>query len=121
MDCPFCRIPEAKRLLENEHFLAIRDIHPVSRGHCLVLAKRHVADFFALNAEEMASLHSICLQLRELLEAEYHPEGFNLAMNCGRAAGQSVFHFHLHFIPRYKQDKKHFHVLREFVGRALPG
>jgi diadenosine tetraphosphate (Ap4A) HIT family hydrolase len=113
--CPFCSLEPAKYLAENEHFVAVRDIRPVSRGHTLVVSRRHITDFFALSGEEMASLREICQQVKLMLEGELGPDGYNLGMNCGRAAGQSVFHFHLHFIPRYSGDRGRLGGLREYL------
>ena len=101
MNCPFCQIPEDKIIGENQHFYAIWDIHPISQGHCLIISKRHAEDFFALTPEEASSLHELAQEVRELLAAKYQPKGFNLLMNCGVSAGQSVFHFHLHIMPSY--------------------
>jgi diadenosine tetraphosphate (Ap4A) HIT family hydrolase len=115
MECPFCNMDRDKYLVENEHFYAIRDRSPFTRGHCLIVSKRHAEDFFALEPREMASLREISLKLREILDSEYTPDGYNLIMNCGRDAGQSVFHFHLHFLPRHRKDGKFFGVLRRFV------
>ncbi|HNT52457.1 MAG TPA: HIT family protein [Candidatus Syntrophosphaera sp.] len=117
MHCPFCRVPPDKYLAENEHFFVIRDIRPVTPGHCLIVAKRHVPDFFALESGEMASLHDLALRLKAILEQELQPEAYNLGMNCGAAAGQSVFHFHLHFIPRSRGDRRSLRDLREFIFR----
>ncbi len=115
MKCPFCNMDRSKYLAENEHFYAIRDSSPFTRGHCLVVSKRHAEDFFELRPEEMGSLLKISLQLRDILDSEYDPDGYNLLMNSGRAAGQSVFHFHLHFLPRHRKDGKFFGVLKRFV------
>ena len=119
MHCPFCQILPEQYLAENEHFFAVRDIHPVTRGHCLIVAKRHVRDFFELEPGEMAGLHSISLQLRAILERELQPAAWNLGMNCGAEAGQSVFHFHLHFIPRCRGDRKPLQGLREYIKEIL--
>jgi diadenosine tetraphosphate (Ap4A) HIT family hydrolase len=119
MECPFCAIKPEQVLLENEHFVAIRDIRPISPGHCLIVSRRHARDFFELSAAEAASLHGLSLKLREFLEQEHHPDGFKLLMNCGAAAGQSVFHFHLHLIPRYTGDRKDFRRLVASLGEVL--
>ena len=102
--CIFCDLPREKWLLESEHFFAIYDHFPVSPGHTLVISKRHATDFFDLSADEMASFHDMIHQVREMLDREYKPEGYKLGMNCGAVAGQSVFHFHLHIIPRFARD-----------------
>ncbi len=119
MHCAFCRIPPDKHLVENEHFFAIRDIHPVTRGHCLVVAKRHVKDFFELDPDEMQAFHAICVELRDILDREYQPAAYNLGMNCGSEAGQSVFHFHLHFIPRFAGERRPLQGLREYIKEIL--
>lgn len=119
MGCAFCEMKPVCYLVENEYFYAIRDIRPVTCGHCLIVAKRHVGDFFGLKPEEMESLHSLAMELKELLDREFHPDGYNLGMNCGRAAGQSVFHFHLHMIPRQQSDRKPLQGLREYVKELL--
>lgn len=102
MDCPFCKIKKDAVLAENEYFQAIADIRPASRGHSLIVSKRHVTDFFELLPEEAAALHELSLRLKTMLTEKYQPDGFKLLMNCGKAAGQTVFHFHMHLIPRYK-------------------
>ena len=119
MDCPFCQPHPERVLMENEHFFAIRDIHPVTEGHCLIVSRRHLRDFFELNAREAASLHDLSLELRQQLEREHHPDGYKLLMNCGAAAGQSVFHFHLHLIPRYKGDRANFRRITASLREVL--
>ncbi len=105
MNCPFCQIKKENILVENEHFQAIADIRPVSKGHSLIVSKRHVADFFELLPEEAIALQELSLKLKQMLTEKYQPDGFKLLMNCGKAAGQTVFHFHLHIIPRYKGNR----------------
>lgn len=120
MDCVFCKIAPNEYLAENRHFYLINDKYPVSRGHLLVISKRHFADFFAIAEDEMADLREIVLQARSYLQEHYQASAFNLGMNCGKAAGQSVDHFHLHIIPRYSGDrKKSLRDLREFVRDIL--
>ena len=119
MNCPFCQIKKENILVENEHFQAIADIRPVSKGHSLIVSKRHVADFFELLPEEAIALHELSLMLKQMLTEKYQPDGFKLLMNCGKAAGQTVFHFHMHVIPRYKGNRPSFRetaaALREMV------
>ena len=119
MDCPFCAIRPNRVLLENEHFFAIRDIHPISEGHCLIISRRHARDFFELSAQEATSLLDLSLKLRELLQRDHHPDGFKLLMNCGAAAGQSVFHFPLHIIPRHTGDRKNFRRIAASLKEVL--
>lgn len=118
--CVFCDLPKDVVFAENEHFIAIADRNPVSRGHSLVVSKRHVVDFFELSAEEVTAMHSLCIEVKEYLAQKYHPDAYNLGMNCGKTAGQSVFHFHLHLIPRYRNDKgTAIRGLREYVKAIL--
>lgn len=103
MNCVFCSIPRSQWLLENDHFYVIWDIRPVTEGHALVIAKQHVEDFFQLPSSLLESMHDLAKQARLLIMDRYHPVGFNLLMNCGEGAGQTVFHYHIHIIPRYKE------------------
>ena len=118
MSCIFCSLPEDSYLIQNDSFYVIRDKHPVSKGHLLVISKRHYPDFFASTSEEMADLHQIILAAKEILDEQYSPESYNLGMNCGKHAGQTVFHFHLHIIPRYRNDKGKFD-LREYIRELV--
>lgn len=101
MNCIFCAIPRQDILLENEHFFVIHDHRPVSRGHSLIVSKRHTPDYFEISAEESCALLDITKQTKALLDAKYLPKAYNLTMNCGARAGQTVFHYHMHVIPRY--------------------
>lgn len=101
MKCVFCKIPKKNYLFENEHFFVIADKYPVAKGHHLVILKQHKKDYFELDDSESAALTRICQEVKQCLDERYHPTGYNLAMNCGKSAGQSIFHFHLHIIPRY--------------------
>jgi len=102
-DCIFCK-PKREILAENAHALAFFDSYPVSRGHALVVPKRHAITIFELSDEEYAGCFRLVLPLKELLLARYAPDVFNVGANCGEAAGQSVWHAHIHVIPRYKGD-----------------
>ena len=114
MSCVFCNLDCAVYLAENEHFFAVWDKFPISKGHALIISKRHVNDYFALNSSEQEALHALSNEVRAVISKKHEPQGFNLAMNCGAAAGQTVFHFHMHIIPRYTRDKvKDFSHLRE--------
>nr|MDK2850409.1 hypothetical protein [Candidatus Cloacimonadota bacterium] len=101
MSCIFCKIHPQKIIMENDYFFVIPDKYPVSRGHHLIISKRHITDFFELNASEAPALLEISKRLKDYLGQELNPSGYNLAMNSGKSAGQTIFHFHLHFIPRY--------------------
>ena len=103
-ECPFCQIPDADVIGENDLALAFYDRYPISPGHTLIIPKRHVASFFSLNREEIWMLNELSLSCKTILQDTYHPTGFNLGVNVGRDAGQSVFHCHVHLIPRYQGD-----------------
>ncbi len=100
----FLDIPNERILLDSEHFFVIKDGYPVSTGHCLIISKTLRETFFDLSDEEKAVLPTLIEQVKALIEKEHSPDGYNLGMNCGEAAGQSVMHFHCHVIPRYVGD-----------------
>ncbi|RIL07354.1 MAG: HIT family protein [Proteobacteria bacterium] len=103
-DCIFCAA-EGRIWLANELAFATRDARPVSRGHTLVVPRRHCEDFFALRADEVAACWELIVRVRAQLAAEpAPPDGFNVGVNAGEAAGQSVPHVHVHVIPRYRGD-----------------
>jgi len=102
-DCIFCN-PKREILAQNTHALAFFDTYPVSRGHALVVPRRHAATIFDLSEEELTGCFQLVLPLKDVLLARYSPDGFNVGANCGEAAGQSVWHAHIHVIPRYKGD-----------------
>jgi len=101
--CLFCKDP---RGLSLQHDLAYsaRDTYPTSPGHTLVIPRRHVASFFDLTMEEVTACMALIQEEKKRLDEEFHPDGYNIGVNVGRAAGQSIFHVHIHIIPRYKGD-----------------
>ncbi len=101
--CLFCTDPKGVSL-QNELAYSARDSYPVSPGHTLVMPRRHVAEFFELTAEEVAACMDLVRQERERLEVEFQPDGYNVGVNVGQAAGQSIYHTHIHIIPRYQGD-----------------
>lgn len=103
--CPFC-LPDPPRLLaRNDLAYAVRDAFPVADGHALVLPRRHVTDFFGLTAEEREACAALLHLLREALLAEDPTvAGFTIGMNVGAVAGQTIFHSHIHLIPRRVGD-----------------
>ena len=107
MNCPFCNVEATKILLENEVGIALRDAFPVTEGHTIVITKRHVTSLFDLDADEQAALWQLAAEIRARLVEEFHPAGFNVSVNDGRAAGQTVMHAHIHVIPRYVGDTAH--------------
>ena len=101
--CLFCT--DAKGVsLTNELAYSARDSYPVSPGHAVVIPKRHVASFFDLTPEEVSACMSLIKKEKELIDEEFSPDGYNIGVNVGPAAGQSIFHVHIHIIPRYKGD-----------------
>jgi diadenosine tetraphosphate (Ap4A) HIT family hydrolase len=103
-NCPFCHPDASKVLASNDHALAFLDGFPVTPGHALIVPKRHMVSFFEATAEEQAALFDLVAKVRQLLLAERNPDGFNVGINDGTAAGQTVMHLHIHLIPRYAGD-----------------
>jgi diadenosine tetraphosphate (Ap4A) HIT family hydrolase len=103
-NCIFCDWSTREIILEDEYAVAFYDAFPVNPGHVLVIPKKHVADFFDLDAE----LQSACLQLlnraKVIVHERFAPDGYNIGINAGAAAGQTIFHVHFHLIPRYLGD-----------------
>jgi diadenosine tetraphosphate (Ap4A) HIT family hydrolase len=105
MECPFCNLDTKRIFLENDQAVAIRDGYPISPGHILIIPKRHVASFFELNEQEEDGVWALLKQARvETLQSQ-RPDGFNIGINDGIAAGQTVMHLHIHLIPRYSGDQ----------------
>ena len=100
--CIFCNQEEL--ILENELTWARYDKYPVSPGHLLIITKRHVADFFDTTIEERRALNDLLQEAKKMLEREYSLDGYNIGVNCGEAAGQTIMHLHIHLIPRYQGD-----------------
>lgn len=103
--CPFCTLPRERILGGNEHALWIRDGFPVSPGHSLVIPKRHTGSFFDTSDAERQALLALLDEARAAAIAEFAPASFNIGINDGPAAGQTVPHLHLHLIPRYEGDQ----------------
>lgn len=100
--CPFCRPDNI--LFENDLAYACPDQYPVNPGHLLIIPKRHVADFFLTTEAEKAALLSLLDEAKHHLDGKYVPAGYNVGINVGEAAGQTIFHVHMHLIPRYQGD-----------------
>lgn len=105
MPCPFCKLPLGRIVDENEHAVCIRDAYPVSPGHSLVIPKRHIGSFFETNDAERRALLALVDNTKRLLDTELRPDAYNIGINDGRAAGQTVTHLHIHLIPRYTGDR----------------
>ena len=105
MDCIFCeKLNKNEYILENELAVAIFDAFPVNKGHMLIIPKRHFASFFEATPEEVLSYMELVNKAKEYLDNEYNPDGYNIGINIGDAAGQTIFHLHIHIIPRYIGD-----------------
>ncbi len=103
--CPFCP-PDASRVLHDDELVfVLRDGFPVSPGHVLVIPHRHVASFFETTLAERRAILDAIEIARRAVEKENHPDGWNIGINDGAAAGQTVPHLHVHLIPRYKGDR----------------
>jgi diadenosine tetraphosphate (Ap4A) HIT family hydrolase len=100
--CPFCSTDDA--LLANTLAYARLDKFPVTPGHLLIIPVRHEPDFFATNSDELEAIWALVDEAKGLLDAKYQPEGYNLGVNVGEVAGQTIAHAHLHLIPRYRGD-----------------
>jgi diadenosine tetraphosphate (Ap4A) HIT family hydrolase len=100
----FTSIPESQVLHRGKYFFLIYDRYPVSDGHILIISNTEKVDYFALNEAEKQELSSLIEQAKIRIEKERKPDGYNIGMNCGETAGQTVMHFHCHVIPRYKGD-----------------
>jgi diadenosine tetraphosphate (Ap4A) HIT family hydrolase len=103
--CPFCEMPKDRVLAENELAYAVRDAFPVTPLHTLVIPKRHAPGYFALGRPELNACHRLLEREREAIsQADASVEGFNVGVNDGKTAGQTVFHCHIHLIPRREGD-----------------
>ncbi len=112
--CPFCILDSTRIFTDNKNAVAILDCCPVSPGHTLIIPKRHIVSLFETTEDERAGLFGLMAEVRERMlgcrppfdriESRSAPDGFNIGINDGVAAGQSVFHLHIHLIPRYTGD-----------------
>jgi diadenosine tetraphosphate (Ap4A) HIT family hydrolase len=103
--CVFCdRLSERGVVAENDLAVAFPDAFPISPGHSLIVPRRHEPDFLALTPGEQAAVWALVASVRQYIESEHTPNGYNVGINVGKAAGQTVAHAHLHVIPRYLGD-----------------
>jgi hypothetical protein len=120
--CLFCSVQtdDRKRIVaENELAYVIRDGFPVTQGHTLIIPKRHTPDYFGLVQSEVHAINALMTEQRDLLGLDDRTiEGFNIGMNAGEVAGQTVFHCHIHLIPRRKGDVEN---PRGGVRHIIPG
>lgn len=108
--CPFCEIAAndaGERILQaNDQVFLIRDGYPVSEGHSLIIPRRHVASFFDTNPEEKQAILELLEQAKIQLDQDLSPAAYNIGINDGPAAGQTIFHCHVHLIPRYDDNSR---------------
>lgn len=102
--CPFCSFDKSGHILTNSNVYAVYDRYPVSPGHSLIIPKRHISSFFDATREEQIALLDLVNEMQQVLINERSPDGFNVGINVGEAAGQTVMHLHIHLIPRYAGD-----------------
>ena len=104
MNCIFCNMQKERVVLENDFGYAMYDGFPVNPGHLLIIPKRHFSNFFESTDTERTALFSLVDDAKKILDQKFQPEGYNVGINIGEAAGQSVMHLHIHLIPRYIGD-----------------
>ena len=108
VNCPLCSqkdiVIDDGRAVENELAYVLTDTNPVSLGHCLIVPRRHVAEFFQATKEEKIAIFELIDQMKEIIDKKHNPDGYNIGVNIGKAAGQSVPHIHIHMMPRYTGD-----------------
>lgn len=100
-DCVFCQKDQEEIYLENDLAKAFYDYHPVQQGHSLIVPKRHVEAIWDLTGEELTAIWELVGEVKTYLDDKYQPGGYNIGVNAGPIAGQSVMHCHVHLIPRY--------------------
>lgn len=122
MNCIFCEIANgnaaAELLYEDENVLSFLDVRPLNFGHALVIPKKHYENFLAVPEKDLSELSVITQKIASKIVKAFNPDGFNIIVNTGEAAGQSVFHFHYHIIPRYSDDKIKFNIIFKEYGNG---
>lgn len=103
-DCPFCEVSDSEIVLNNELCFARWDKFPVSDGHALIIPFRHFSNYFDGTQDEKDAIWSLVDDMKHVIRQENSPDGYNIGMNIGRAAGQTIPHLHVHIIPRYEGD-----------------
>jgi histidine triad (HIT) family protein len=107
-DCLFCGIVAgdvpAQVVDSDEHTVAFMDINPATAGHALVVPRAHAADLFEISDEDLEHTMVAARRLARRMQATLGPDGFNVLNSCGSVAWQTIFHFHLHVVPRYEED-----------------
>lgn len=104
-DCIFCS-PKSEVIIETAFAYSIFDKYPVSKGHALIIPKRHISNYFDLSLNEQIACQLNINKMHEIIEKEYKPDGYNVGINIGNTSGQTIGHVHIHLIPRYEGDVK---------------
>ena len=102
--CPFLDIPPERVNASNEFACATPDAYPISPGHTLIVPRRHVASWFDATHEEQQAIWDLVARMKAELDHDRRPDGYNIGINIGEAAGQTIAHLHVHLIPRYTRD-----------------
>jgi diadenosine tetraphosphate (Ap4A) HIT family hydrolase len=102
--CPFCRVSAERIVGESALALAIRDAFPISPGHTLIVPRRHIGSFFEASSDERTEMLALIDAAKRRIDVELSPAGYNIGINDGEAAGQTVLHLHVHLIPRFRGD-----------------
>ena len=107
-DCKLCKLQngEQRILSQNKNFYSLYDTNPATKGHAIIISKRHVASAFELADEEVLDMHKCLKETERVIKKEFKPDGYNIGINDGEVAGQTIFHLHVHLFPRYKGDSK---------------
>ena len=107
-DCIFCKIANGEipsaTVYEDSICRVILDVNPANKGHALIIPKEHFDNIYSMDAETVAKIFTIATEVAKAQKAELNPDGLNILQNNGEAAGQTVFHFHMHLVPRYIKD-----------------
>ena len=102
--CPFCDPPQDRVFATDRLAFALWDGYPASPGHALIIPKRHIATWFEATEAEQSALFALLSTVKAIIDERHKPDGYNIGINSGAAAGQTVFHLHIHLIPRFKGD-----------------
>ena len=102
--CPFCNPSEEEIILKNDLCYARYDKYPVNKGHLLIIPFRHFENYFDATREEKVAFIELIDKAKDFLDKKFHPDGYNIGINIGKSAGQTIMHLHIHLIPRYKED-----------------
>ena len=102
--CIFCNIPTSEAILNNLLSIGRWDKFPVSKGHMLIIPKRHVESYFQLETYELCAMNELITIAKMIIDDKFSPSGYNIGINIGESAGQTIDHVHIHLIPRYLND-----------------